>query len=111
MKDLTENVNAPIEADTISDQEYYVLKLYVIGQTRNSRNAIHNLQKICEEHLYGRYSIEVIDLNEYPHLAKEEQILAVPTLIKKLPASVGQIIGDFSNTERVLVGLDLRPLK
>lgn len=111
MRDLTENVNAPIESDTISDQEDYVLKLYVIGQTRNSRNAISNLQKICEEHLYGRYSIEVIDLHEYPHLAKEEQILAVPTLIKKLPASVGQIIGDLSNTERVLVGLDLRPLK
>lgn len=111
MKDLAEKGHVPIESGSISDQEYYVLKLYVIGQTRNSRNAVYNLQKICEEHLYGRYSIEVIDLHEYPHLAKDDQILAVPTLIKKLPVSVGQIVGDLSNTERVLVGLDLRPLK
>ena len=111
MRDLAEKGNMPIKYDTISDQEYYVLKLYVTGQTKNSRNAINNLQKICEEHLHGRYRIEIIDLLENPQLAKEDQILAVPTLIKKLPASVGKIIGDLSNTERVLVGLDLRPLK
>jgi circadian clock protein KaiB len=110
MRDLAEKGNMPIEYDTISDQDY-VLKLYVTGQTKNSRNAINNLQKICEEHLCDRYRIEIIDLLENPQLAKEDQILAVPTLIKKLPASVGQIIGDLSNTERVLVGLDLRPLK
>jgi circadian clock protein KaiB len=107
MRDLEEKGNMPIEYDTISDQEYYVLKLYVTGQTKNSRNAINNLQKICEEHLHGRYRIEIIDLLENPQLAKEDQILAVPTLIKKLPTPVGQIIGDLSNTERVLVGLDL----
>ena len=111
MRDLAENGHVPIESDTISDQEYYVLKLYVNGQTRNSRNAIINLNKICEEHLCGRYGIEIIDLMENPQLAKDDQILAVPTLIKKLPASVGQIIGDLSNTERVLVGLDLRKIK
>jgi circadian clock protein KaiB len=111
MRDLAENGHVPIESDTISDQEYYVLKLYVIGQTRNSRNAVNNLQKICEEHLYSRYRIEIIDLLENPQLAKEDQILAVPTLIKKLPVPVGQIIGDLSNTERVLVGLNLHPSK
>lgn len=111
MRDLAENVDIPIEPDTISDQEYYVLKLYVTGQTKNSRNAVNNLKKICEENLHGRYVIEVIDLLENPRLAKEDQILAVPTLIKKLPSSVKQIIGDLSDTERVLVGLDLRTNK
>jgi circadian clock protein KaiB len=111
MTNLAENGHEPIESDTISDQEYYVLKLYVNGQTRNSRNAVNNLQKICEDNLFGMYRIEIIDLLENPQLAKDDQILAVPTLITKLPASVVQIIGDLSNTERVLVGLDLRPLK
>lgn len=111
MRDLEEKGNIPIEYDTISDQEYYILKLYVTGQTKNNRNAINNLQKICEEHLHGRYRIEIIDLLENPQLAKEDQILAVPTLIKKLPTPIGQIIGDLSNTERVLVGLDLLPAR
>jgi circadian clock protein KaiB len=113
MTDTTKKDNeyVPIESDTTSDPEYHILKLYVTGQTRNCRNAVTNLQNICEEHLCGRYKIEVIDLLENPQLAKEDQILAVPTLIKILPASVGQIIGDLSNTERVLVGLDLRPRK
>jgi len=111
MRDLAEKGSVPVESDTISDQEYYVLKLYVNGQTRNSRNAVNNLQKICEDNMCGRYKIEIIDLLDNPQLAKDEQILAVPTLIKKLPASLVQIIGDLSNTERVLVGLDLRPSK
>ena len=111
MTDLTENGHVHIESDTASDQEFCVLKLYVNGQTRNSRKAVNNLQKICEDNLYGRYSIEIIDLLENPQLAKEDLIIAVPTLIKKLPASVRQIIGDLSNTEHVLIGLDLRPLK
>jgi circadian clock protein KaiB len=111
--DTTKNNNeyVPFDSHTISDKEYHILKLYITGQTRNSKNAVTNLQKICEEHLCGRYKIEVIDLLENPQLAKEDKILAVPTLIKKLPASVGQIIGDLSNTERVLVGLDLRLVK
>ncbi|MDQ1251741.1 MAG: circadian clock protein KaiB [Euryarchaeota archaeon] len=111
MRDLAENGDVPIESDTISDQECYLLKLYVTGQTKNSRNAVNNLKKICEENLCGRYRIEIIDLLENPRLAKEDQILAVPTLMKKLPSSVKKIIGDLSNTESVLVGLDLRQNK
>jgi circadian clock protein KaiB len=107
----TKTNNEPFESHLISDQEYFILKLYVTGQTRNSRKAIANLQNICEEHLCSRYRIEIIDLLENPQLAKEDQILAVPTLIRELPESVGRIIGDLSNTERVLVGLDLRLVK
>lgn len=86
----------------------YVLRLYVAGQTPKSVNAIANLKKICEENLQGRYELEVIDLYQQPHLAQGEQIIALPTLIRKLPPPLRRIIGDLSNTERVLVGLDLR---
>jgi circadian clock protein KaiB len=86
------------------------LRLYVAGQTPKSITAFSNLSKICEEHLRGRYSIEVIDLLKNPQLAKGDQILAIPTLVRKLPVPVRKIIGDLSNTERVLVGLDLRPI-
>jgi len=85
------------------------LRLYVAGQTPKSLHAFANLKKICEEHLTGRYRIEVIDLLKNPQLAKGDQILALPTLVRKLPEPVRKIIGDLSNTERVLVGLDLRP--
>ena len=84
------------------------LKLYVAGQTAKSLQAFANLKRICEEHLAGEYQIEVIDLLKNPHLAKGDQILALPTLVRKLPEPVRKIIGDLSNTERVLVGLDLR---
>ncbi len=84
------------------------LRLYVAGQTPRSIAAFANLRKICEEHLPGQYEIEVIDLVKYPQLAAGDQILAIPTLVRKLPAPVKKIIGDLSNTERVLVGLDLR---
>jgi circadian clock protein KaiB len=87
--------------------ETYVLRLYVAGQTPNSMAAIANLKKICEEHLAGRYKLQVIDLLKDPQLARGDQILAIPTLVKKLPEPVRKIIGDLSNTERVLVGLDL----
>ena len=87
----------------------YVLRLYTAGQTPRSMAAFANLKKICEEHLAGRYQIEVIDLLENPRLARDEQILAVPTLVRKLPVPVRKIIGDLSNTERVLIGLDLLP--
>jgi circadian clock protein KaiB len=83
------------------------LKLYVAGQTPKSLAAMSNLKKICDEHLKGRYRIEVIDLVKNPQLAQGDQILAIPTLVKKLPVPVRKIIGDLSNTERVLVGLDL----
>jgi circadian clock protein KaiB len=84
------------------------LKLYVAGQTAKSLQAFSNLKHICEVHLDGEYHIEVIDLLKNPQLAKGDQILALPTLVRKLPAPVKKIIGDLSNTERVLVGLDLR---
>ena len=87
----------------------YALKLYVAGQTPKAVRAFSNLRKICEEHLKGRYSIEVIDLVENPALGRGDQILALPTLVRRLPAPIKKIIGDLSNTERVLVGLDLRP--
>jgi circadian clock protein KaiB len=89
--------------------ENYALKLYVAGQTPKAVRAFSNLRKICEEHLKGRYSIEVIDLVENPALGRGDQILALPTLVRRLPAPIKKIIGDLSNTERVLVGLDLRP--
>ena len=85
------------------------LKLYVAGQTAKSLQAFANLKRICEEHLAGEYHIEVVDLLKNPQLAKGDQILALPTLVRKLPEPVRKIIGDLSNTERVLVGLDLRP--
>jgi circadian clock protein KaiB len=88
--------------------EHYVLRLYVAGQTPKSMAAITNLKRICEEYLHGRYVLEVIDLYQQPQLAKGEQIIAVPTLIKKLPEPLRRIIGDMSNTERVLVGLDIQ---
>lgn len=85
------------------------LRLYVAGQTPKSMAAFKNLKKICEEHLAGRYHIEIIDLLRYPQLAKGDQILAIPTLVRRLPVPLRKIIGDLSNTERVLVGLDVRP--
>jgi circadian clock protein KaiB len=85
------------------------LKLYVAGQTSRSVTAFANLRKICDEHLAGKYRIEVIDLLKHPQLARGDQILALPTLVRKLPVPVRKIIGDLSNTERVLVGLDLKP--
>ncbi len=85
------------------------LRLYVAGQTPKSLAALENLKKICEEHLKGRYHIEVMDLLEHPQLAKGDQIIALPTLVRRLPPPLRKIIGDLSDTERVLIGLDLRP--
>jgi circadian clock protein KaiB len=87
------------------------LRLYVAGQTPKSLLAFSNLKKICENHLNGRYRIEVLDLAEQPRLSKGDQILAIPTLVRKLPQPVRKIIGDLSDTERVLIGLDLRAAK
>jgi circadian clock protein KaiB len=89
--------------------ERWDLRLYVAGQTEKSVRAFENLKKICEEHLAGQYHIEIIDLLRDPKLARGDQIIALPTLVRKLPEPVRKIIGDLSNTERVLVGLDLRP--
>lgn len=92
-------------------QVEYLLRLYIAGQTPRSVQAFENLQRICEEHLKGRYQIEVIDLLVNPALARGDQILALPAVVRQLPPPVKKIIGDFSNAERVLVGLDLRRLK
>jgi circadian clock protein KaiB len=95
--------SAPSQAE-----ETYLLRLYVAGKTPKSTLAFRNLKQICEEHLHGRYEIEVIDLIENPQLAQGDQILAVPTLVRRLPEPIKKIIGDLSNTDRVLVGLDLQ---
>jgi len=86
-----------------------VLSLYIAGDTPKSRSALNNLNKICVEHLNGRYRIKVIDLLKNPALARDDQILAIPTLVRRLPSPIRKIIGDLSNTERVLVGLDVKP--
>ena len=85
------------------------LRLYVAGMTPTSIRAFENLKQLCEEHMHGEYKIQVVDLLERPMLARGDQIIAVPTLVRRLPTPVKKIIGDLSNTERVLVGLDLRP--
>jgi len=89
----------------------YLLRLYVAGATPRSTQAIMNIKKICEEHLKGRYDLEVIDIYQQPVLAKGEQIIAAPTLVKKLPFPLRRFIGSMSDTERILVGLDLKPLE
>lgn len=89
--------------------ETWHLRLYVAGETARAAAALANLKRICEEHLCGRYTIEVVDLLKNPRLASGDQILAVPTLVRRLPPPIKKIIGDLSNQERVLVGLDLRP--
>jgi circadian clock protein KaiB len=95
----------------VGDLGFWKLRLYVAGQTAKSVAAFQNLKRICEEHLAGRYRIEVVDLLQNPTLARGDQILALPTLVRQLPPPVKKIIGDFSNAERVLVGLDLRHVK
>ncbi len=94
-----------------TSEEWWELRLYVAGQTPRSVEAFANLKRICEEHLRGRYRIEVVDLLKNPTLARGDQILALPTLVRRLPPPMKKIIGDFSNEERVLVGLNLRPIK
>jgi circadian clock protein KaiB len=91
--------------------ETYILRLYVAGQTPRSTAALVNLNKICEEHLAGRYQLQVVDLLKTPQLASGDQILAIPTLVRQLPSPARKIIGDLSNIERVLIGLDLLPRK
>jgi circadian clock protein KaiB len=94
---------------TGDDTEIWELRLYVAGQSAKSVAAFSNLKKLCEQHLQGRYKIEVIDLLQHPQLAAGDQIVAIPTLVRKLPEPLRKIVGDLSNTERTLVGLQLRP--
>ena len=101
------NVRALFEQAARSD-ERYVLRLFVTGMTARSARAIENLRAICDEYLDGRYELEVVDIHQQPVLTRGEQIIAAPTLIKKLPLPLRRVIGDMSNTERVLLGLDLR---
>ena len=96
------------KAKTDATEEIWNLRLYVAGQTPKSITAFANLKNICNEHLAGKYQIEVIDLLKNPQLAKGDQIIAIPTLVRKLPTPIKKIIGDLANTERVLVGLDIR---
>lgn len=98
-----------IEPAPVNPPNSYLLRLYVTGMTPKSIRAIANIRKICDEHLQGRYELEVVDLYQQPQLAQNEQIIAAPTLIKELPRPLRRMVGDLSNTERVLVGLDLRP--
>ncbi len=97
------------EAADRSDADRYILRLYVTGMTARSARAIENVRALCEEHLQGRYDLQVIDIYQQPALAREQQIVAAPTLIKKLPLPLRRIIGDMSNEGRVLVGLDIHP--
>ena len=106
---MTTSAKRPVRVQRKPKQPTWDLRLYVAGQTPKSLQAFANLKRICEEHLDGRYGIEVVDLTKNPELARGDQIFALPTLVRKLPEPVRKIIGDLSNTERVLVGLDLRP--
>jgi len=97
--------------DQESGEELFELKLYVAGQTPKSRAALENLHKICEEHLRGRYRLEVVDLARNPALARTDRILAIPTLVRSLPTPISRIIGDLSDEDRVLMGLNVRKLR
>jgi len=108
-KDKTLEFERAVKAAKETAQKKYVLRLYVAGASSRSQRAIENLKKVCEEHLKGQYDLEVIDIYQQPSLAEGEQIVAVPTLIKKLPTPLRKFIGDMSNTERILFGLDLKP--
>lgn len=100
---------ASLHGEFQGDPDRWELRLYVAGQSPKSMTAFANLKRICDEHLQGRYSIDVIDLLQHPQLAAGDQIVAIPTLVRRLPEPLCKIVGDLSNTERTLVGLQLRP--
>ena len=102
---------AEVAASGPADPERWELRLYVAGKTVKSVAAFENLSRLCEEHLPGKYKIEVVDLLVHPQLAKGDQIVAIPTLVRKLPEPIRRVIGDLSNVERTLVGLQLRPVE
>jgi circadian clock protein KaiB len=103
----------PVPLDTLDagagDPDMWELRLYVAGKSAKSRAAFENLERLCQEHLAGKYTIEVVDLLIHPQLARGDQIVAIPTLVRKLPQPIRKVIGDLSNVERTLVGLQLRP--
>ena len=98
----------PEQEEAANDR--YILTLYVAGQTPKSLTALTNLKRICEEHLEGRYALEVIDVTKHPEVAIEQQILALPTLVRKIPTPMRKLIGDLSNTEKALIAMDIRPV-
>jgi circadian clock protein KaiB len=102
---------AALAATATADPEVWELRLYVAGKTAKSVAALENLKRLCEEHLPGKYNIEVVDLLVHPQLARGDQIVAIPTLVRKLPQPIRKVIGDLSNVERTLVGLQLRPAR
>jgi circadian clock protein KaiB len=106
--DRVTEFEAFLQADQ-DPNEHYVLRLYVTGSTPRSTRAVQNIRALCEEHLNGRYDLQVIDIYQQPLNAREEQIIAAPTLIKQLPSPLRKLVGDLSNTEKVLAGLDVRP--
>lgn len=105
LKNITKEIE---QALAEAGDQQYVLRLYVAGMTPRSQKALANIRQICEENLHGRYELEVIDIYQQPELAKGEQIFAVPTLVKHLPAPLRKIIGDMSDTEKVIIGLNLK---
>ncbi len=109
-EETPKTVSDPARVEAAEPAVEWELRLYVAGQTTRSLAAMNNLRRLCEEHLHGRYRIEVVDLQANPSLAREDEIVAVPTLVRKLPPPLRKIIGDLSNTEKVLVGLRLRPI-
>jgi circadian clock protein KaiB len=109
MNDMNQIIDHNDDHLADDDSRLWDLRLYVAGQTPKSLAAFSNLKRVCEEHLAGKYKLEVVDLLKNPQLAQGDQILAIPTLVRKLPEPVRKIIGDLSNTDRVLVGLQLRP--
>jgi circadian clock protein KaiB len=109
MKSATKRTRTASPTRRAPRSEQWRLRLYVAGQTPRSLTAFSNLKRICEQHLAGRYKLEVIDLTRQPQLAQSDQIVALPTLVRRLPEPVRRVIGDLSNLERVLVGMDLRP--
>jgi circadian clock protein KaiB len=102
-------MNANPAVEPAGESDFWELRLYVAGQTPKSMTAFANLKRVCEERMPGKYRIEVIDLVQNPQLARGDQILAIPTLVRRLPEPLRRIIGDLSNSERLLVGLDLQP--
>ena len=106
---LSQSMTAEGELRSQGSDDFYDLRLYLAGQTPRSVAALTNLKRFCEEHLEGKYRIEVIDLVQDPKMARSDQIFAIPTLVRRLPEPVRKIIGDLSNRERVVVGLEIRP--
>lgn len=105
------NIKAWERDSAMTGEEKYILRLYVAGSEKKSKKAIANLRRICEENLAGRYVLEIIDIREQPELARDEQIVATPTLIKQLPEPLRKLIGDMADKDKVLVGMNLRPRK